>query len=75
MHFHERKRAMTGAHMYVSDERIWLEEFINTCMGALGQRERSIFFNRILFNLLKDISQAFPEFIGKNGPVPYYKSE
>lgn len=23
MHFHECKCSMTGAHMYVSDERIW----------------------------------------------------
>jgi len=75
MHFHEPKHAMTGAHTYISDERIWLGEFINTCMGALGQRERSIFFNRILFNLLKDTPQTFPEFTGKNGPIPYYKNK
>lgn len=71
MHFHEHRCAVTGAHMYVSDERIWLGEFINTHMGALGQRA----FNRIVFNLLKDIPQAFPEFIGKNSLAPYYKSK
>lgn len=43
MHFHECKCAMTGAHMCVSDERIWLRKFINTHMGALCQRGRDLF--------------------------------
>lgn len=40
MHFHECKCSMAGAHMCVSDERIWLGELINRHMGKVSQRER-----------------------------------